>query len=342
MVQQNCRQPWKRLKKAFRRLNNLPLSNKQSCPVKGFYRILSSRSYDGSICFEVMNMESGSIFHRITQLYPQMSASQQMIADVILKDPEATAFYNVSELAAKAGVSDSTVTRFATFVGCSGFPALSRELQEHVRSRLTTSERFQLSRALENDEQRTVMQFFEDDVQNITMMMERIDLDSFERTIDCLTEARRVGIVCSRSTVSLGLFLEFYLNLLNKDVVLFTGDPRTIDLLHRFGQDDVIVGIGFARYSRFTFECLQFGRKKGARIIAITDYPSSPLAESADEVLYTPTGIASHMDSFTAPLSLVTALLRAIANRNPEQVSDSLNGLEDIWKDFGIYKDPVK
>lgn len=288
-------------------------------------------------------MESNpSIFHRITQLYPQMSTSQQMIADVILQDPETTAFYNVSELAAKAGVSDSTVTRFSTFVGCSGFPALSRELQEFVRSRLTTSERFQLTRAIENDKQRAVIQYFEDDAQNLTMMMERIDFEAFERVIDSLTGARCVGIVCARSSVSLGFFLEFYLNLLNKQVILFTGEPRTVDLLNQLGQDDVIVGIGFARYSRFTFDCLKYGREKGARIIAITDYPSSPLAECAHEVLFTPTGIPSHMDSFVAPLSLITALLRAMAQRNPVHVSDSLSVLEGVWKDFGIYLDPKK
>ncbi|GAX91043.1 MurR/RpiR family transcriptional regulator [Effusibacillus lacus] len=283
-------------------------------------------------------MEQGpTILQKITQLYPEMSHSQQMIADVILQDPETAAFYNVGEMARQANVSDSTVTRFAAFIGCSGFPALSRELQELVRSRLTTGERFQLSRTLDNDEQRMVMQFFEDDVQNIMMMRERIDLGVFERTIDSLVSARRVGIVCSRSTVSLGLFFEFYLNLLNKEVTLFTGEPRTLDLLNRFGPEDVIVGIGFARYSRLTVDCLQFARKKGVQIVAITDYPSSPLTGLAHEVLFTPTGIASHMDSFAAPLSLVTALLRVMAHRAPEQVSSSLHVLEDVWTDFGIY-----
>ncbi|MFM1653716.1 MurR/RpiR family transcriptional regulator [Brevibacillus sp. B_LB10_24] len=283
-------------------------------------------------------MEADStVLRRIAQLYSQMSPSQQMIADVILKDPEASAFYNVAELARKAKVSDSTVTRFAAFVGCSGFPALSRELQELVRSRLTTSERYQLSRALENEEQRSVIQFMEDDVQNIKMMMERLDLEGFERTADHLLGARRIGVICSRSSLSLGLFFEFYLHLLDKEVIVFNGEPRTSDLLQRFGPEDVIVGIGFARYSRFTIDGMKYARKKGVPTIAITDYPSSPLVRCADEVHCTPTGIASHMDSFAAPMSLVTALLRTMFNRVPEQVSRTLNELEDIWSDFEIY-----
>ena len=64
----------------------------------------------------------------------------------------------------------------------------------------------------------------------------------------------------------MGLFLEFYLNILDIDVVIFIGDPRTLDLLHKFGPEDVIIAISFARYSRFTVECLRFAAKKGARV----------------------------------------------------------------------------
>jgi DNA-binding MurR/RpiR family transcriptional regulator len=293
--------------------------------------------------FEVMTMEHGpSILQKVSQLYAQMSPSQQRIADVILRDPESAAFYNVAEMSRKANVSESTVTRFATFIGCSGYPALSRELQEMVRSKLTTGERFQLSRVVESAEQRTVLQFFEDDVQNLTLMMERIDLEAFGRIVKHLVSARRIGIVCSRSTLSIGLFFEFYLHLLNKDAVLLTGEPRTVDHLHRFGPDDVIVGIGFARYSRFTVDCLDYGKKKGVQVVAITDYPSSPLVRHADEVLYTPTGIASHMDSLVAPLSAVTALLRAMTQESSDQAKNVLQELEEVWMNFDIYVEPRK
>jgi DNA-binding MurR/RpiR family transcriptional regulator len=288
-------------------------------------------------------MEHGpSILQKVSQLYAQMSPSQQRIADVILRDPEAAAFYNVAEMSRKANVSESTVTRFATFIGCSGYPALSRELQELVRSKLTTGERFQLSRVIESAEQRTVLQYFEEDVQNLTLMMERIDLEAFARIVKRLVSAQRIGIVCSRSTLSIGLFFEFYLRFLNKEAVLFTGEPRTVDHLHRFGSDDVIVGIGFARYSRFTVDCLAYGKKKGVQVAAITDYPSSPLVRHADEVLYTPTGIASHMDSLVAPLSVVTALLRAMTQASAEQAKDVLLELEEVWMNFDIYVEPRK
>lgn len=285
--------------------------------------------------------QSPSILQKLSQMYPQMSPSQQAIADVILRDPESSAFYNVAEMAREANVSESTVTRFATFLGCSGFPGLSRELQELVRSRLTTGQRFQLSRSI-TKAGRTVLQHFEEDANNLNLMMERIDLGALERVVQLLLSARRIGIVSSRSALTLGMFFDFYLNLLNKDTLLFTGEPRTVDRLHRLQSDDVIVGIGFARYTRFSVDCLAIGKKRGARIVAITDYPSSPLCQFADEVLFTPTGIASHMDSFVAPMSLLTAILRAMFYQESDKATSLLNEMEEAWSTMETYYDPNK
>ncbi|MDR7317059.1 MurR/RpiR family transcriptional regulator [Brevibacillus nitrificans] len=285
--------------------------------------------------------QSPSVLQKLSHMYPQMSPSQQAIADVILRDPESSAFYNVAEMAKEANVSESTVTRFATFLGCSGFPGLSRELQEMVRSRLTTGQRFQLSRSITKEEL-TVMQHFEEDVHNLNLLIERIDLQALERVVQLLLSAKRIGIVSSRSTLALGTFFDFYLNLLHKDTLLFSGEPRTVDRLHRLQADDVIVGIGFARYTRFSVDCLAIGKQRGAKIVVITDYPSSPLCQYADEVLYTPTGIASHMESFVAPMSLLTAILRSMFHQDSEKATSLLTEMEDAWSGLGIYFDPNK
>lgn len=286
--------------------------------------------------------QSPSVLQKLSQMYPQMSPSQQAIADVILRDPESSAFYNVAELAREASVSESTVTRFATFLGFSGFPGLSRELQEWVRSRLTTGQRFQLSRGTAKAEQQTVLQYFEEDANNLNFMMERIDLGSLERVVKLLLSAKRIGIVSSRSTLALGTFLDFYLNLLGKETLLFDGEPRTVDRLHRLQEDDVLVGIGFARYTRFSVDSLAIGKKRGARIVVMTDYPSSPLCPYADEVLYAPTSIASHMDSFVAPMSLLTAILRSMFHQDYEKATSLLTEMEEAWSGLGIYYDPAK
>ncbi|CAM3682785.1 MurR/RpiR family transcriptional regulator [Alicyclobacillus pomorum] len=283
-------------------------------------------------------MQETEVLKRITEKYPTMSASQQRIADVILQDPETAAFFNVAQLAKQAGVSDSTVTRFSTFLGYTGFPALSQQLQAMVRLRLTTKERLERSQSIQHEDEASI--FFsslEDDVQNLKLMIHQLDAASLRRSADMLDRAEKIALVCSRSAVALGVFFEFYLNIFGKQPMVLTGEPRTMDVMNRFGPSDVVVGIGFSRYSRFTVDSLRYFKNLGVPTIAITDYASSPLSQYALETLYCPTGIASHMDSFVAPLALIQALLRCMAQHVS---SEQMKNLEQMWEHLDVYFKP--
>ncbi len=283
-------------------------------------------------------MQETEIMKRIAAIYPNMSQSQQRIADVILHDPDGVAFFNVSELAKASNVSDSTVTRFATFLGYSGYPALSQQLQAMVRMRLTTRERLEKSQITHEDDPEAVyFNSLVDDMDNIKLMLDQLDAAHLQRSLDLLESADKIGIVCSRSAISLGLFFDFYLNILGKPALVLTGEPRTTDHFHRLTPRDVVVGIGFSRYSRFTVQSLTYCKDIGIPTIAITDYPSSPLSVHSDVALFCPTGIASHMDSFVAPLALIKAILRSMTSKRPAAMVDNLTKLERIWDKFDVY-----
>jgi len=283
-------------------------------------------------------MQETEIIKRVVAMYPNMSQSQQRIADVILKDPESVAFFNVAELAKASNVSDSTVTRFATFIGYTGYPALSQQLHAMVRMRLTTRERLERSQIADHEDPEVIYyNSMVDDIENIKLMVDQLDAAALQRSVDLLEKADKIGIVCSRSVVSLGVFFDFYLNILNKPSIILTGEPRTIDYFNRLTPSDVVVGIGFSRYSRFTVNSLKYCKTVGIPTISITDYPSSPLTKHADVTLLCPTGIASHMDSFVAPMALIQAILRSMSSKQSTAMVGNLRNLEDIWDNFDVY-----
>jgi DNA-binding MurR/RpiR family transcriptional regulator len=59
-----------------------------------------------------------------------MSKAQEKIARYILENPNQIPFLTVGKLAKIVKVSDTTVVRFATFLGFSGYP----EFQSHIQS----------------------------------------------------------------------------------------------------------------------------------------------------------------------------------------------------------------
>jgi DNA-binding MurR/RpiR family transcriptional regulator len=281
--------------------------------------------------------EMPTILRHISDLYPELSASHQQIVDLILREPETSAFYNVAELARAANVSDATVTRFARAIGYSGFPELSRQLQSVVRMRLTTRERLERT-VQEAGHDNLLSQSIEEDVQNLQMFLDDLDIDNLETCARQLIDSRTIGIVCSRSTLALGLFFQFYLNFLRKETVLIDGDPRSIDrLTHLDKEHDMVVGFGFSRYSQFTVNSIRYLQQKQLPIYVVTDYPSSPLVQEGTKAFYCPTGIASHMDSLVAPLALLQALLRRMSAELYDSTRDELSRLEEVWKLFSVY-----
>ncbi len=283
-------------------------------------------------------MEETEVVSRIAGVYAKMSPSQQRIADVILHDPESVAFFNVAELARAANVSDSSVTRFAIFLGYTGYPGLSQDLQARVRMRLTTRERLERSRLGDNrDPEAIYYTSLADDLDNMNLLLQQLDFASLQRAVALLENAQKIGIICSRSAISLGHFFDFYLNILGKPSMLLTGEPRTTDQIYRLSHSDVVVGIGFSRYSWFTVKSLMYCQEVDVPTVALTDYPTSPLVRYADVALFCPTGIASHMDSFVAPLALIQAILRGMSRQESTAMIDNLRKLEGVWAHFNIY-----
>lgn len=53
---------------------------------------------------------------------------------------------------------------------------------------------------------------------------------------------------------------------------------RCSSICCRVGEDDVVIGVSFPRYSSRTVQAMSFARDRKATIVAITDSEASPLA----------------------------------------------------------------
>ena len=83
--------------------------------------------------------------------------------------------------------------------------------------------------------------------------------------------------------------------------------------LLRIGPGDVMIAISFPRYSKVTMNTVKFAQDRGATIVAITDNELSPVYQMAEAALLAPSEMISFVDSMVAPLSLINALLIAVA-----------------------------
>jgi len=282
------------------------------------------------------------LIDRIKQHLPEFSKSQKLIAEYILNHYDKAAFMTASRLGKKINVSESTVVRFANAIGFDGYPELQKSLQDLVKMKLTTLQRLEL--AQDYNKNNNIVEFvLKSDLENIKSTMEALDIDVFNKVIDSLFEARRIYIIGLRSSTALAEFLGFYLNLILDNVrVVSYGVSDIFEQLLRVGESDVVIGIGFPRYSRRTIDALKYAKEKNAKVIAITDSNLSPLTECADCVLIAKSNIASFVDSLVAPLSLINALIVSVGLREKSTITTYFDHLEKIWDKYGVYSDKAE
>lgn len=275
----------------------------------------------------------------IQQKYQRMSKGQKLIAEFILKHYDKAAFMTAAKLGSSVGVSESTVVRFANEIGYDGYPSLQKGLQELIKTKLTTVQRIELSSDLLNNETalKTVLKA---DIDNIRITLEKINDATFEEVVAKILSAKKIYIIGLRSSTTLAEFLGFYLNLILDNVRVVTyGVSDIFEKLLRLDKDDLLIAIGFPRYSTRTIEALKYAKSNGAAVVALTDSLLSPLASDSDYTLLAQSNMASFVDSLVAPMSVINALIIAVGMKEKDQISRSFERLEKIWDEHGVYTD---
>lgn len=279
------------------------------------------------------------LLSRIEMNKDTFSKGQKRIADFIEEHYDSAAFMTASKLGKKVGVSESTVVRFATQLGYSGYPKLQKAMQEMIRDKLTSVQRIDVTttRIGDNDVLDAIMN---QDIDKIRRTLDEISREDFESAVKSIVKARRIYIFGVRSTASLAEFLGYYFGLIfdNVRVITNTSKTHTYEQLFRISKDDVMIGISFPRYSTMAVDSMTLARERGANVIAITDSMVSPLVSAADEVLIARSDMASVVDSLVAPLSLVNALIVATVIEKKDEVTDTFKELELVWNHQGVYE----
>ena len=268
----------------------------------------------------------------------RLSKGQKLIAEYILEHYDKAAFMTADKLGASIGVSESTVVRFATELGFSGYPKLQKSLQQLIRNKLTTVQRIELS----NDyitQENALKSVLKADMENIKSTLDNINYETFGDIVNSLFKARKIYIIGLRDTSALAEFLGFYLNLILDNVkVVAYGVSDIFEQMLNVDEQDIVIGIGFPRYTMRTIEALDFAKSKKANIVVITDSLLSPLAEKANYTLIAKSNMTSFVDSLVAPLSVINALIIAVGLREKEKISSTFSTLENIWEEYKVYK----
>lgn len=279
------------------------------------------------------------LMSRIDEAAPRFSKGQRKIAAYIREHYDKAAFMTAFKLGNTVGVSESTVVRFATEIGYEGYPQLQKALQEMIRNRLTSVQRMEVAhQRLEGSD--VLTKVLQTDIETLKRTIEEIDRSMFHAAVQSITRAKRIYIMGIRSASALSGFMSYYFTQIFEHVrhIDTSSTSMIFEQMMRLSEGDVFIGISFSRYSKRTLKAAEFAKACGAKVVAITDSMSAPIAGVADAVLVAKSDMASFVDSLVAPLSVINALIVAIGVERREEISEIYRKLETIWEEYNVYE----
>ena len=270
---------------------------------------------------------------------PTFSKGQKRIARYITEAYDKAAFMTANRLGKTVGVSESTVVRFAVDLGFDGYPSMQKAMQEMVLNRLTSVQRLEVANDRIGD-QDVVSMVLHSDIEKLRQTSETVDRNEFRAAVNAILKAKRVYILGVRSVAPLANFLGYYLNYMFNNVHVISGVSagEMFEKIVSVNSEDVVIAFSFPRYSSSTTKGAKYCRSAGATVIVITDSKLSPLGQCSDHVLVAKSDMVSLVDSIVAPLSLVNALIVAVASKREKELSQTFANLERIWDEYDVYE----
>ena len=223
-------------------------------------------------------------------------------------------------------------------LGYAGYPEFQKALQELIRTKLTSFQRMEVTNHLLGDGD-ILEKVLLTNVDNIRHTLDSISRTDFHDAVDAIVKAKHIYIIGVRSSAMLANFFSYSLQMIFDNVRLIdtTAGSELFQQIMSIGEGDVMVAISFPRYSKRVIKAVEFARRAGADVVALTDSSEAPIATSAQQVLIAQSDMASYVDSLVAPLSLINAMVVAVSRARRDEVHERLQKLEHLWDEYDVY-----
>lgn len=277
------------------------------------------------------------IITRINEHYGKMSKGQKAISAFIYDHYDQAVFMTAAKLGETVGVSESTVVRYAMFIGYNGYPEFQRDLEDWVQNKINSVQKIGAKYG-KSTQSEILTSVLEADIEKLQDTIHSLDPVAFETAVDIILEAKNVYVMGVRSCEPLADFLHFYLNMIRGNVILLktTSVSETFEQMIRIDEQDAMIGISFPRYSMRTLKAMEFANDRNAKVITVTDSVHSPMNLYSSCNLLARSDMVSIVDSLVAPLSVINALVVAMCLKRPEEVKKNLKNLEEAWNNYQV------
>jgi DNA-binding MurR/RpiR family transcriptional regulator len=280
------------------------------------------------------------LVQRINAYRQNMTPSQRVLADKIMSDMATAAHLTIAELADFAKVSSATITRFCETLDYSGYSDLKAAIVIALDRQRSVNEKFAIGDGdiTEDDSiDETLYKISFQEAEAISATARTVDRPSLDAAATAIIGCRRLDIYGLGSSYLAALDLQQKLHRIGLTAYCWSDNHLALTSAAVLRDTDVAIAISHSGVTAEVFQILETAKKSGAKTIAITNHPASPLGRLADLTLVTAAKESRFrsgaMASRIVQLAMVDFLFVRIMQRLFKSASASLERTFDAVRD---------
>lgn len=221
---------------------------------------------------------------RIFSVFDDLKTAERRAVEYLLDSPDDVPLHTIGDFARRAGCSEATVVRLSKRLGYEGFPELKRAFAETSgNDPLGDFENVTAS----DDPVTAIEKVFESAVTGLQDTLSVIDRDAYIIAVEALSKAARIVFCGLGDGASVAFAASQRFERVGQTCWAPTDADQQLVLAANLEPSDVLVAISHSGRSTTILDAMLAARRSGAVLIAITNFPGSPIARESDVVLQT-------------------------------------------------------
>lgn len=270
---------------------------------------------------------------KIRNKYPSLTNAAKRIAEYILENYSEAVYLNITELANKTMVAESTVTKFVRAIGYDSFHDLKLSL---ARITAVSEEKDSWCGDINLDEniEDICRGVFYNDIEDLENSFRLIDPSQIEAAAIKILKARKIDVYAmgSSTIASQNARLRFYR--LGIQCYDYSDPHQQLISASLLTKNDLAIGVSNSGKSINVVDALRVAKESGASTVCITNFDDSPIVKYADIKLFTSTRdseqINESLSARIAEIALIDAVYVAVASKMKKQALQYFKATTDV------------
>jgi len=256
----------------------------------------------------------------VRSILPNLAPAEQRIAERVVAGPAEVAAETITELARSCQTSETTVVRFCRTIGLRGYPELRLALATAAGQAQRAHGFVPGDIGIGDDLATVVEKIGYSDARAVEDTAAALDVEVLAAVAAAVAAARRTDLYGVGASGFVALDLQQKLQRIRIPAFAWPDPHMALTSAALLEPGDVAIAMSHTGTTVDTIDSLALARRNGATAVALTNFPRSPLATTADLVLTTAARETRFRSGATASriaqLTVVDCLFVALAQRD--------------------------